>query len=501
MHAAEQSPLFEMREVTVALGGRVILDRLNWKLEAGQAAVILGPSGSGKSIFLSTLLGFIQPASGAVTRPGGGGEDLFRQVSVLFQDDALLDDRTVEANLAIALLGRVDVWGGPFDGEVSGRIDAALRDVALDPDRVRRQFPAHLSGGMRRRVALARALLRRPRILVADEPTSGLDPETAESIFALMKQQIEAQGMSAVIITHDPLCARMLGNPSYRFTPGEGKFQPWEPGVGHRAEPPSSSDPGSSGGIAAGVVWSESGARWIDGMGWVALRLRDVAVLPPAGLLREGLVRWGAQSAGLVALIFFMSGLVVAVQAERAVVALGFSNRIPELFAVALTRTAPLLVGVLMAGRCGSAAAAQTGWRVLSSQHRALRTLGIDPDRSFFPPLAWSWMLAAPLLMVVGLASAVIAALVYLALPLSRARITPTFFLEDLPATISGATVAGMVAKCVLMAGGMAVIAYRSGAGAPRSSQDVTRGMTRALVASFIWLAAVDLVLGLLVAG
>jgi phospholipid/cholesterol/gamma-HCH transport system permease protein len=154
-----------------------------------------------------------------------------------------------------------------------------------------------------------------------------------------------------------------------------------------------------------------------------------------------------------------------------------------------------------MAGRCGSAVAAQTGWRVFSSQYRALTTLGIDPDRSFFPPLAWSWMIAAPLLMGVGLVSAALSALLFLASPLSRAQITPTFFLDDLPAALSTMTVISMVGKSVLMAAGMAVIAYRSGAGPKRSSQEVTDGMTRALVGSFIWLALVDLVLGLTLAG
>ncbi len=490
--------IFEMRDVTVSLSGRMLIERLNWRLLPGQVAVILGSSGSGKSVFLSTLLGFIVPDSGEVIRPGAASDPRLPNVAVLFQEDALLDDRTVEANLAMAKLGRIDIPGGRLPSDLSASIDRILRDVALDPDRVRTQLPAQLSGGMRRRVSLARALLCEPRVLLADEPTSGLDPQTAEAIYDLMRRVITSRGLSAVIITHDPICARMLANPGYEFTPLEGELQPWNP---ERMAATQSSAPGPTAENSQDVVdlpWPELFGRLVDRVGESVLSLSSLMAWPPSGLLWREFVQWGIRSAALVGLIFFIAGLVVQIQAERAVVDLGFSNRIPELFALAMTRTAPLLVGVLLAGRCGSTVSARTGYRVFSSQHRALETMGIDPGKTFMPAVFWSWVLASPLLIALGLAGSMTSSLLYLASPLSAARITPTFFLNDLPAYFSFATCLSMGARGVLMAGGASVIAYTCGSTPMRSTTAVMQGMTRGLVLSFIWLAVVDMIFGLL---
>lgn len=489
--------LFELQDVTVSLSGRTIIDKLNWRLEAGQVAVILGPSGSGKSVFLSTLLGFIEPDSGEILRPGDSPRGLFGEVSVLFQEDALLDDRSVEDNLAIALLERADVRRGSFTRDISAAIDATLLDVSLDPAKVRRQLPAHLSGGMRRRVSLARALLRKPRVLLADEPTSGLDPQTAESIYELMARLIRERELSAVIITHDPRCAKLLGNPSYEFTPTAGELKAWDPQA-IRPNGAQSASPELQEGSRGDPGVPEILGGLMDRLGESVLALQRLGSLPQPALLREGLVQWGLKSAGLIILIFLISGLVVQIQAERAVVDLGFSNRIPELFALALSRIAPLVVGVLLAGRCGSTVSAQTGWRVFSSQYRALITMRIDPDRTFLPVVCWSWIIAAPLLMALGVLAASAAALLFLASPLSEAQITPTYFLNVLPEYLTATTILTMTMKGVFMAGGAALIAYRCGSTPKLSSEEVMGGMTRALVLSFVWLALVDLFLSLI---
>ena len=94
--------LVQFEGVAKSLGGRLILDGLNWSLAAGECGVILGPSGSGKTVFLSTLLGFLKPDAGEVRYPGLDEDDLFGEVAVLFQEDALLGERTVETNLAVA---------------------------------------------------------------------------------------------------------------------------------------------------------------------------------------------------------------------------------------------------------------------------------------------------------------------------------------------------------------------------------------------------------------
>jgi ABC-type transporter Mla maintaining outer membrane lipid asymmetry permease subunit MlaE len=231
--------------------------------------------------------------------------------------------------------------------------------------------------------------------------------------------------------------------------------------------------------MAEGGLWRAAagwGLRMLDGLGESALFLRVLIAPPSPVLLRRGLMDWGVRTLGLVALIFLIMGLVIQVQAERAVVDLGFSNRVPELFMLAVTKSAPLVVGILLAGRCGSAVAAQTGWRALSMQDRALVTMGVDPERSFFPPLFWSWLIVTPVLTAAGVGVALLLSAVFLASPLSRAQITPLFFMSEVGAHAAPATVAVMALKGAAMAGGAAVIAYRSGAAPKRSSGDVTSG-------------------------
>jgi ABC-type transporter Mla maintaining outer membrane lipid asymmetry permease subunit MlaE len=124
--------------------------------------------------------------------------------------------------------------------------------------------------------------------------------------------------------------------------------------------------------------------------------------------------------------------------------------------------------------------------------------MGIDPARTFMPSVFWSWILAAPILLALGLAASMTSSLLYLASPLSQARITPTFFLNDFPTYFSLPTVSSMTARGVIMAGGSALIAYGCGSTPKRSSNEVMQGMTRALVLSFVWLAFVDMFFGIL---
>lgn len=534
------TPLIALHQVTKTLGQRRILDALSWELREGECAVILGPSGGGKTVFLHLVLGFMQPDDGRVELAGKAAADPFQSIAVMFQEDALLDERTVEANLAVAFEERADLFGPPRRPATHEAIDAVLREVRLDPERVRRLLPSALSGGMRRRVALARALIRRPNILIADEPTTGLDPASAAAIYDLLAELIRRRGMSAILITHDPHCALRLGDPVYYFAPMEGRLPRWD-GLRieggeiqisesripnnegsrqqalnewlkarveeHRARqeqdnamPPhfAAGNPQAGRPALASRPAQSAITNALDTLGRGALALGRLGEPPSLRLLTINLLSWGVKTLPLQALIFLMVGVVIQVQAETTVVDYGLSNRLPELMALGLMRLAPILTGFIMAGRCGSAISAQIGWMTLSGQLRALRTMRIDPDRALFPPLFWALLLAGPLLSLAGLGLGAAGALAVLASPLSRARITPSFFWAALPGFLTAGELALVLLKGALIGAGLAVIAFAAGSRTKRSPADVTTAITGGLVIAFTWVALVDTALSLI---
>lgn len=512
-------PLITLDRVSKTLAGRRILDALSWELGEGECAVILGPSGGGKTVFLHLLLGLMPPDAGTVALPGLPPGDPFRAMAVMFQEDALLDERTVEANLAVAAEEKADRFEAR--GATGPAVDAALREVGLDPARVRLLLPSALSGGMRRRVALARALIRRPRILIADEPTSGLDPDSAAGIYDLLEALIRRHAMSAILITHDPRCAARLGRPVYFFSPVEGRLPRWDP--------PETLDEAAR--HRALLDWMDARAsearsaefrarrkddnsyessphsalrapRFIDSLleslGRGGMFLGRLGGPVSLRLLLRNLIAWGVHTIPLLALIFLMVGMVIEIQAEAAVVAFGFSNRVPDLVALGLLRLSPILTGFLIAGRCGSAISAQTGWMQLAGQFRALRTMRIEPERALFPPLFWSLVLAGPALALAGLAIGSAGAALVLASPLSRARITLSFFVRAYPSLLPAGELLMVVVKGALCGAGLAVIAFSAGARPKRSAAEVTGAITGGLVAGFLWVAVVDTLLSLL---
>lgn len=552
MWGMERLPLLTLDHVDKTLAGRRVLDGLCWQLREGECAVILGPSGGGKSVFLNTLLGFLAPDAGQVAAPGLTGEgrtsaseagdptqrltnpsgDIFDSLAVIFQEDALLDDRSVEVNLAMAFERRIDCLPGLFESETDEAIDAALREVELDPARVRKILPVQLSGGMRRRVALARALVRRPRVLVADEPTTGLDPASAASVFDLLARLIERHAMSAVIVTHDPLCASRLGLPVYYFSPVGGRMPCWTPpeaGCGadekHErllawmreqiAEHQRRHEAGETATRPEPLPeerleesWGTSLRETLGGVGLEALAtlgragglLANLATPPRPMLLARELLLWGAGSLPLVAMIFGLLGVISLLQTEAAVAEFGFSNRVPELVALGLLRLAPILTAFLLAGRCGSALAARFGAMRLGRQLDALRTMGLAPDRWLFPPVFWAMLATGPLLALAGVGIGALGASVALSLPFSRAGITASYFLATFPEFLTLGEVLGVIVKSALMSTGLVIAAYAQGCAPKRSQRDLTRAITRTLVLVFLWATLVDAVFSLLFA-
>ena len=208
-------PKLEWKAVDKRFDGAPVLAGLNLSVAAGRSLVIIGGSGQGKSVTIKTALGLLRPDAGEIALDGrdtvGLSERarrrLFSSVGVLFQGAALFDSLSVWENVAFRLINA----DGVSRRAARDRAIGALERVRLGAEAAD-LYPSELSGGMQKRVGLARAVVADPDILFFDEPTTGLDPITAAAINALIVEQVRHLGCTAVSITHDLASARTIGD-------------------------------------------------------------------------------------------------------------------------------------------------------------------------------------------------------------------------------------------------------------------------------------------------
>jgi len=205
--------MIELRDVHKAFGSNKVLRGVNLTIPRGESMVIIGGSGTGKSIALKSILGLVKPDSGTILLDGvdvaKAERDAFlARFGMLFQGGALFDSLSVWQNVAFRLLRGTQKR--PVDEARAIAIEK-LRRVGLKPD-VADQFPAELSGGMQKRVGLARAIAAEPEIIFFDEPTTGLDPIMSGVINALIREIVTEMGATAMTITHDMSSVRAIAD-------------------------------------------------------------------------------------------------------------------------------------------------------------------------------------------------------------------------------------------------------------------------------------------------
>ena len=209
------SPKISLRGVTKAFGPKKVLQGIELDVAAGESMVVIGGSGTGKSVLLKCILGLLRPDNGSIKVDGEETSDLsdrnrarvMRKFGMLFQGGALFDSLRVWENVAF---GPIQSDGMPPDQAREVAV-AKLGAVGLGPE-IGDLFPSELSGGMQKRVALARAIAREPEIIFFDEPTTGLDPIMADVINDLIVKSVSTLGATAISITHDMASARKIGH-------------------------------------------------------------------------------------------------------------------------------------------------------------------------------------------------------------------------------------------------------------------------------------------------
>ncbi|SEF88386.1 ABC transporter ATP-binding protein [Flavobacterium urumqiense] len=226
-------PIIEIKELKKSYGENHVLNGFNMVLYDGENVVIMGKSGSGKSVMIKCLIGLEEHDSGTIEVMGkeiseldrDELDDLRTEVGFLFQGSALYDSMTVRENLEFPLRRHTKKFGVLED--TTPIVMQALENVGLA--HTINLMPEELSGGMKRRIALARTLILQPKIILYDEPTTGLDPITAKEILLLMKSIQEKYNTSSIIITHDLDCARVISNRMILLIDGknyiEGTFE------------------------------------------------------------------------------------------------------------------------------------------------------------------------------------------------------------------------------------------------------------------------------------
>jgi len=207
------APILRIKDLKKSFGDNYVLNGFSLELYEGENLVLMGKSGSGKSVMIKCLVGLMQPDSGTIEIMGKDitkltqkeFNELRMELGFLFQGSALYDSMTVRENLEFPMRKQ-----NKTEEEMLKLVIEALESVGLTE--AIDLMPEELSGGMKRRVALARAIILKPKIIIYDEPTTGLDPITAKEIIQLMRNIQQSYKTSSLIITHDVDCARVISN-------------------------------------------------------------------------------------------------------------------------------------------------------------------------------------------------------------------------------------------------------------------------------------------------
>jgi phospholipid/cholesterol/gamma-HCH transport system ATP-binding protein len=217
--------MIEFRNVSISFDDEVVLSNISFKINQGETRIILGESGSGKSTILKLILGLIRPDSGQILIEGHDITQMNerelvlirRDIGMIFQEGALFDSLSVRENVGY----RLDEEGQMSEIEIEQAVLRLLGFVGLE-DAIYK-MPAELSGGMKRRVGIARALVGTPKLVLYDEPTAGLDPITKRAIVELMIKLRDLEGVTSVFVTHDLQAASIIAS-EYASTSEDGKI-------------------------------------------------------------------------------------------------------------------------------------------------------------------------------------------------------------------------------------------------------------------------------------
>ena len=219
--------MIEVKNIKKSFGDKTILEDISGVLDTGKCNLIIGSSGSGKTVFTKCIVGLFKPDNGEVIYDGKNMLEMDReertalrqQIGMLFQGSALFDSMTVEQNIMFTL----DMFSDMSMRDKKKRVDEVLEKVELKGSN--KKFPAEISGGMKKRVGIARAIVLNPKYLFCDEPNSGLDPQTSLVIDKLIRQITTEYNITTIVITHDMNSVMEIGDHIVYMTEGTKQWE------------------------------------------------------------------------------------------------------------------------------------------------------------------------------------------------------------------------------------------------------------------------------------
>jgi len=224
---ADNKIVVEIRNLSKAFGDHVVLDNISLQVEDGENLVVFGRSGTGKSVLLKCMIRLLEADNGRVFIHNKDVIDLSfnelnelrKDIGFLFQGAALYDSMSVKENLEFPLIRHFDFTQKELDEKVNN----ILHRVQLEE--AKNKMPSELSGGMKKRIGLARAVISEPKLMLYDEPTTGLDPITSKEISKLILELQKELKMTSVIVTHDLLCAEIIADRAIMLEKGKIQFE------------------------------------------------------------------------------------------------------------------------------------------------------------------------------------------------------------------------------------------------------------------------------------
>ncbi|HWE00525.1 MAG TPA: ATP-binding cassette domain-containing protein [Bryobacteraceae bacterium] len=226
--AGEKAVLLEFDHVTVAFDELHPLEDVSFRIREGETRILMGAAGSGKTVLLKTAMGLVRSTTGRVIlmgediteRPESELFGIRSKLGMLFQESALFDSMTIAQNVAYPLLNQKAI-SIPRD-----KMESAVRDSLrfVELEQTMERYPSELSGGMRRRVAIARAVVTKPPLLLYDSPTAGLDPITAHTIMALIVKERDVDNTTAIVVTYRYQDGNLVAN--FRYNSDSGRLDP-----------------------------------------------------------------------------------------------------------------------------------------------------------------------------------------------------------------------------------------------------------------------------------